>query len=187
MTMLTAEQYLELERAAEFRHEYFNGEMFEWHGSSLAEAMISVALTIALWTSLRGKCIVAGCDLRIQVSKDGPFFYPNASICCGEPQLADDHEDNLLNPSVIFEIVSPFTEAFNRGKKFAAYRRIESLREYVLVSQTEPSLEAYVKGPEGTWILKEFSGPDAVCHLQSVGCDIVLANIYRNIPALLER
>jgi Uma2 family endonuclease len=184
MKILTPEQYLEIDRAAEIRSEYIDGEMFAMSGVRLPHTIIAFALGAALLAALRDRgCIVAGTHLRVRVSKDGPFFYPDVFVCCGEPQLADDYKDTLLNPTVIFEVLSPSTEAYDRGKKFAAYRRIDSLREYVLVSQTEPILEAYAKGPEGTWILKEFSGPDAICHLQSVGCDIALADIYRDVPA----
>jgi Uma2 family endonuclease len=180
---LTPEQYLEIERAAEFRSEYFDGEMFAMSGARLPHVMLGASIIIALGPLLDRGCIVGGSDLRVRVSKDGPYFYPDVTVCCGEPQLADDYKDTLLNPTVIFEVLSPSSEAFDRGKKFAAYRRIDTLREYVLVSQTEPSIESYLRGPEDKWILTEYSGPDAICHLESIDCNIVLANIYRRIPA----
>ncbi len=180
---LTPEQYLEIERAAESKSEYYDGQMFAMSGGRLPHSMIGVKLVSALDTALRGRaCVVANSDLRVGISTDGPFFYPDASVCCGEPQLSDDYKDTLLNPSVVFEILSDSTEAFDRGKKIAAYRRIASLREYILVSQTEPSVERYSRNLEGQWTLTEFSGIGAVCTLPSISCDISLADLYRNVP-----
>jgi Uma2 family endonuclease len=180
---LTPEQYLELERGAEFRSEYLDVEMFAMSGGRLAHAMIGVKLASALDVASRGRnCVVTGPDLRMRVAKMGPFFYPDATVCCGEPQLADDHKDVLLNPTAVFEVLSPSSEAYDRGKKFAAHRQIESLREHVLVSQTEPVVESYPKGPEDKWTLTEFTGTGAVCRLESIGCEIGLAAIYRDVP-----
>jgi Uma2 family endonuclease len=181
---LTPEQYLEIDRAAEVRSEYYDGEMFAMSGGRAPHAIISFALGAALIGALRGRrCIVTGSDLRVRVSEGGPFFYPDVSVCCGEMQLADDYKDTLLNPAVIFEVLSPSSEGYDRGKKFAAYRRIDSLREYVLVSQTELSIETYLKGPDDKWTLTEFTGTDAICSLKSIGCEITLADIYRDVPA----
>jgi Uma2 family endonuclease len=180
---LTPEQYLEIERAAEFKSEYYDGQMFAMSGGLLPHAMIGAKLCSALVVALRGrKCIVTNSDMRVRVAKKGPFFYPDVTVCCGEPQLADDYKDTLINPTVVFETPSPSSEAFDRGKKFAAYRRIEALREYVLVSQTEPLVERYSRNPDGQWTLTEFTGTDAICTLQSISCDIALADIYRDVP-----
>ena len=180
---LTPEQYLEIERAAEFKSEYFDGEMFAMSGGLLPHSLISAALITALTVTLRGrKCRAFGSDTRVRVVKQGPFFYPDVSVYCGEPQLADDYKDTLLNPTLVIEVLSPSSEAFDRGKKFAAYRRIDSLREYVLVSQTEPNVESYLREPDGRWTLTEFSGTDAICSLKSIACEIPLADIYRDVP-----
>jgi Uma2 family endonuclease len=182
---LTPEQYLEMERKAEFKSEYFDGEMFAMSGGLLPHALVSAALVIAIGVALRGRnCRVAGSDLRIGVSKSGPFFYPDATVYCGEPQLADDFKDTLLNPTLVIEVLSPSSEAYDRGKKFAAYRKIDSLREYVLVSQNEALIESYVRQPDTSspkWTLTEFSGKDAVCSLKSIAVEIALAEIYRDI------
>jgi Uma2 family endonuclease len=182
---LTPEQYLEIERNAEFKSEYFDGEMFAMSGGLLPHALVSAALVTALSVALRGRnCRVAGSDLRIGVSKSGPFFYPDATVYCGEPQLADDFKDTLLNPALVIEVLSPSSEAYDRGKKFAAYRKIDSLREYVLVSQNEAIIESYVRQPDTSspnWTLTEFSGKDAVCGLKSIAVEIALAEIYRDI------
>jgi Uma2 family endonuclease len=179
---LTPEQYLEIDRAAEFRSEYIDGEMFAMSGGRVAHSRISLKLGGALDAALMARnCVVTGPDLRVRVAKQGPFFYPDVTVCCGEPQLADDYSDVLLNPTVVFEVLSPSSEAYDRGKKFAAYRCIESLREYVLVSQTEPFVESYLRGPDGKWIFTDFRGLDAVCKLASIDCEIKLADVYRNV------
>ncbi len=114
-----------MERKAEFKSEYFDGEMFAMSGGLLPHALVSAALVIAIGVALRGRnCRVAGSDLRIGVSKNGPFFYPDATVYCGEAQLADDFKDTLLNPALVIEVLSPSSEAYDRGKKFASYRKI---------------------------------------------------------------
>jgi Uma2 family endonuclease len=182
---LTPEQYLEIERKADFKSEYFDGEMFAMSGGLLRHALISAELVTTLTVALRGRnCRVAGSDLRIGVSKNGPFFYPDASVYCGEPQLADEFKDTLLNPTLVIEVLSPSSEAYDRGKKFAAYRKIESLREYVLVSQNEAIIESYARQPGANdlkWTLTEFTGLNAIYVPQSIEIEIRLSEIYRDI------
>ena len=179
---LTPSQYLEIERAAATKSEYFDGQMFAMSGGLLPHALISTALLRELDVALDGrKCSTAGSDLRVGVSEQGPFFYPDVSVHCGDADLADDWKDTLLNPILIIEVLSPSSEAFDRGKKFAAYRRIPTFREYALVSQTEPSVEVYFKGPAEAWTFTEFTGLQAVCALQSLGLKIPLTAIYRRV------
>ncbi len=179
---LSPEEYLRIEREAETKSEYDNGVMFAMSGGSLAHSSIAVRLIAAMTGQLDGKgCRVVGSDLRIQVARPGPYFYPDLSVVCGEPQLADDQKDMLLNPVVIFEVLSKSTEAYDRGQKFAHYRRLESLRDYVLVSQGEPLMEVFSKGEAGTWTLTEFVGIEAVCRISSVGCEVALAEAYRDV------
>jgi Uma2 family endonuclease len=117
----------------------------------------------------------------VRISPAGPFFYPDASVVCGQPIVADECNDNLLNPTTIFEIFSRSTEAYDRGFKFAQYRTIESLQEYVLVSQTEPRMEVFLRQSDGSWNLREFVGMDAVCHLAGIDCNIALADVYEGV------
>jgi Uma2 family endonuclease len=180
---LSPEQYLEIERAAETKSEYFDGQMFAMSGGLLPHALISAALVRELDVALEGtKFSTAGSDLRVGVSKQGPFFYPDVSVHCGDAELADDRKDTLLNPILIIEVLSPSTEAFDRGKKFGAYRRIPALREYVLVSQNEPCVEVCSKGPGETWSFTEFTGLQSVCALPCLGLEIPLTAIYRRVP-----
>jgi hypothetical protein len=122
----------------------------------MSGGLLPHALT-ALTAALRGRnCRAVGSDLRVGVAKQGPFFYPDVSVYCGEAQLADDFKDTLLSPTLVIEVLSPSSEPYDRGKKFAAYRRIDFPREYVLVSQTERSVESYLRRPDDKWILTEF-------------------------------
>src|SRR5947209_2119675 len=119
ITRLTPEQYLAVERKAELKSEYHDGQMFAMSGGSVAHALLPARIIAAVAPGLRsGGCDVATSDLRVRVSAAGPFFYPDLTIYCGEPQLVDEYRDVLLNPSVIFEVVSRSSEAYDRGFKF---------------------------------------------------------------------
>jgi Uma2 family endonuclease len=179
---MTPEQYLELERAAEFRHDYFNGRMYEKPGGSFAHAIVIGNLSYRLGTALRERpCVVAVSDLGVRVSPNGLYTYPDLLVVCGPPKLLDGHKDTLLNPILIVEVLSPSTEAYDRGFKFAQYRTLESLREYALVSQTEPRVEVFRRQSSGDWLLSEAVGLEAVCRFESVDSSVVLSEIYANI------
>jgi Uma2 family endonuclease len=183
----TPEQYLALERAAEYKSEYYDGVMFAMSGGTLPHSLIGTNLSAALVAALRGKgCRAANSDLRVRIAPRGPYVYPDASIYCGEPELADELKDTLLNPTVVFEIPSKSSEGHDRGHKFAQYRKIHSLREYVLVSQTEPLIEVFERGSDGKWFLTEFEGVEAVCLLDSVDCEIPLAAVYEGVTLASE-
>ncbi len=179
---LTPEQYLEIERAAEFRNEYYNGHVYAMSGGSAPHGYI-----IANWVRRLGNaldklpCRVAGSDLRVRVSPGGLYTYPDVVVVCGEPQYADGRIDTLLNPVLIVEVLSPSTEAYDRGFKFTQYRKLESLQEYVLVSQGEPRVEVFRRQPSGDWLLSDCAGLEATCRLDSVGCALALAEIYDKV------
>ena len=179
---MSAEEYLGMERNAGVKHEYVEGQMFAMSGGTLAHSQIPLNIAVALKRQPDGKgCGVSNSDLRIQISPSGPFVYPDLSIYCGEPQLADNQRDCLLNPTVIFEVLSKSTEAYDRGQKFAHYRRVRSLRDYVLISQSEPRIEVFSRGESGPWVLAEFVGLEAICLIPGVGCEIPLAEVYRDV------
>jgi Uma2 family endonuclease len=141
-----------------------------------------VAILSELRTALRGRqCRAYSNDLRIRTSEQGPYFYPDASVVCGELRTADDHRDTALNPILVVEVISKSTEAFDRGDKFAYYRRIESLKEYVLIAQSKPHVEVFLQNGNGKWILSVFSGMDTVCRFESIGCEIPLSAIYGDV------
>ena len=179
---LTPEQYLEIERAAEFRSEYYNGRMFAMSGGSGPHAFITANCVGELGNRLKDRPYrVAGIDLRVRASASGLHTYPDISVLCVEPQFADRHTDTLVNPALIVEVFSPSTEAYDRGFKFAQYRTLESLQEYVLVSETEPRVEVFRRQPNGDWLLAEYVGLNATCRLESAACAIPLAEIYDKV------
>lgn len=183
-TYYTPEQYLALEREAEYKSEYVNGEIYAMSGATREHNLISGNVFGALHAQLRGRpCEVYTSDMRVQVSPTGMYTYPDVVVVCGEPRFEDHHVDTLLNPTIIVEVLSPSTERYDRGGKFAHYRRLESLTDYVLVSQDSPLVEHYVRhGDEGRqWILTESSGMDGVLRLASIGCEVALRDIYDKV------
>jgi Uma2 family endonuclease len=179
---LTPEQYLEIERAAQFRSEYYNGRMYAMSGASYRHVMIISRLSHHLQSALgEGPCSVGTNDLRVRMSPAGLYTYPDLVVICGEPKFADNRADTLLNPALIFEVLSPSTEAYDRGFKFVQYRTLESLQEYGLVSQSEARVEIFRRQPSGDWLLSESAGMDAVCRFDSVGCTIAVKDIYDKV------
>jgi Uma2 family endonuclease len=179
---LTPEQYLEIDRASESRNEYYKGRMWAMSGGSYRHAVIIASLSRALGNALdSGPCGVTSSDVRICAAADGLYTYPDIMVVCGEPEFADGRTDTLLNPTLVIEVLSPSTEGYDRGLKFAQYRRIESLEEYALVSQTEPRVEVFRRQEGGHWLLSEFVGLEAVAHFNSVDAGVSLARIYNRI------
>ncbi len=184
MPLVAWDKYLEIERAASGgKSEYFEGRMVAMSGGTYPHARLGTRLSRILDTALDGRdCTPVNSELRVAVTPQGPFFYPDASIQCGSPALSDHYRDTLLNPVVIFEILSKSTESFDRGFKFRQYRRIGTLQAYVLISQWEPCVEVFGKGPDGKWSLTEYYGLDAVCDLGAVDLKLPLSELYRGIP-----
>jgi Uma2 family endonuclease len=179
---LTPEQYLELERASEFRSEYYAGHMYAMSGGSYPHALIIGNMVFALKTAIgKRRCSVTPSDLRLRVSQNGLYTYPDLVVVCGEPKFADDQKDTLLNPALIVEVLSRSAEAYDRGFKAAQYRTIASLQEYVLVSQTEPRVETFRRQLGGAWLMSESFGLETGCRLDSLDCQIALADIYGQV------
>jgi len=179
---LTPEQYLDAERAAEFKHEYYNGQMYARPGGSFQHGLIVGNLIAELHTMLKERpCAVGSSALRLRVSPDGLYTYSDVLVICGDPKFADDQHDTLLNPALIVEVFSPSTEAYDRGFKSAQYRKVESLAEYALVSQAEPRVEVFRRQPGGHWLLSEAVGLEAICDFESLDCAVPLAEIYSKV------
>jgi Uma2 family endonuclease len=175
---LTPEEYLELDRASEFRNEYYNGRMYAMSGGTVPHATIIGNLGGELRAALKKRpCLVVASDLRVQVAADGLYTYPDITVICGEPQLRDRRKDTLLNPALLVEVLSPSTEAYDRGFKSAQYRAVESLQEYAFVSQREPRVEVFRCQGGGHWLFSEFVGLEAVCEFESVSASVPLAEI----------
>jgi Uma2 family endonuclease len=178
---LTPEEYVAIERAAQFRSEYYNGRMYAMPGGSHAHAIAIHNMGRILGNLLEERpCLVTSSDLRVRVEPGGLYTYPDIVVVCGKPQYADDQRDTLLNPVLIIEVLSPSTEAYDRGFKSAQYRAMASLEEYALVSQAEPRIEVY-RRQGAHWLLSEYIGLEAVCRLESVGCSLTLSAVYKNI------
>ena len=182
---LSPHDYLALERASEERSEYLDGETFAMTGSSRSHNLIVVNLGGELRRELKGRnCELYTHDMRLQVSATGLYTYPDVVVVCGEPRLADDQGDTLLNPTVVLEVLSPSTESYDRGKKFEHYRTLPSLREYLLVRQDEPLIEQFVRQPDDHWLFSATGGLEATVRLPSIDCALALAEVYDRVPGL---
>jgi Uma2 family endonuclease len=185
---MTEEEYLKIERAAEFKSEFYDGIMYPMggpygmSGGSAAHALIIPNLAAELRQALKQKqCAVYVTELRLRLSPSESYAYPDIVAVCGPRQYMDQQKDTLVNPTLIVEVLSPSTEAHDRGLKFRRYRQIESLQEYGLVSQTEPRVEIFRRQLSGDWLLSETVGLDATCHFDSVACQIALSEIYYQV------
>ncbi len=179
---LTPEQYLEIERQADFKSEYLGGEMFAMAGATEEHNVLSVTLSALLYLQLRRrKCRVFSTDMRVRVSVTGLYTYPDVIVVCGERRFADDQSDTLLNPTFVAEVLSPSTEAYDRGRKFEHYRALESLADYLLVTQDRIHADHYTRQPDGRWVLSEASRLEDVVDLPAIGCRLALADLYENV------
>lgn len=179
---ISPEQYLEIERKAEFKSEYVSGQIFAMAGGTLEHSAIGTNIAGELRSSLRGEpCQVFNSDLRITIMQTGLKTYPDVTVVCGEPHRHPLDKDSIINPTVLFEVLSDSTEAYDRGGKWAHYQRLDSLQEYVLVSQNEPRVERYVRQPDGQWLYSRTDGLESEVSLTSIGCRLPLAEIYARI------
>jgi len=178
----TVDEYLAIERSAEFKSEYFDGYIVAMSGASEAHSLIVTNIASELRAQLKERdCRVYSNDMRIDLRERGLFAYPDVVVVCGDPEFSDDNRDNLRNPVVIIEVLSKSTESYDRGLKFMKYRRIESLREYLLVTQHNALFERYVRQPNDDWLMSEALGLDAVIHLSSIECDLKLVEAYDKV------
>lgn len=179
---LSPEDYLVLERSAQFKSEYFEGEIFAMAGASESHNLI-VANTLAeIRQHLKNRpCKVYANDMRVKVSPTGLFTYPDVMVVCGQAQFDDSHLDTLLNPTLIVEVLSDSTEAYDRGRKFEHYRKFESLAEYVLIAQHRPHVESYRRQPDQRWVFAESDGLDSSLRLDAIDCELALAEVYDKV------
>ena len=180
-TLYTPEEYISLERKATRKSEYLSGEILAMSGASLAHTRITLDIATELNIQLRGqKCEVVTNDMRVKTTPIVSYFYPDVVVFCGEPLFEDETFDTLLNPVVIIEVLSPSTEAYDRGEKFEYYQQIASLKEYILVSQDKVHVEHYrLQGIQ--WTLKEYQALQNTFALSSIECRLYLSNVYRRL------
>ncbi|MBI3951604.1 MAG: Uma2 family endonuclease [Acidobacteria bacterium] len=179
---LTPEEYLAIERKAEYKSEYFNGEVFAMAGAGERHNLIVANLIMELGRQLKKRpCKVYPSDMRVKIPVTGLYTYPDVVVVCGEPMFEDEHKDTLLNPTVLIEVLSESTEAYDRGKKFEHYRSVESLSDYVLIAQDAPKIEHYVRQPGNLWLLSETSGSQDIVQIDSIQCELALTEVYDKV------
>ena len=197
--LCTEEDYLVLERASEERHEYVDGRIYAMAGESPEHGTICTNLTMLIASQLRGTpCQAWAKDTKVRSGPTprprqpprGIFSYPDVVVVCGEPRFHDQYRDVLVNPVVLIEVVSPTTEAFDRGDKFFRYRTwLPSLTDYILVAQAMPLLDHFHRQPQGHWELASASGLASSLSIDSIACTLLLADVYERIvfpPEVLE-
>ncbi|MFL6333715.1 MAG: Uma2 family endonuclease [Pyrinomonadaceae bacterium] len=181
-TYPTPEEYLALEHKAEYKNEYIDGEIVAMTGASRRHNLITVNLGRELSQQLKGRpCEAYTSEMRVRIPSKRMYTYPDVVLVCDEPQFEDDYLDTLLNPTVLIEVLSKSTERYDRFKKFASYRTIASLAEYVLVAQHEYRVEQYTKQPDGRWLLSDHYSLEDVVELASVQCTLTLLEVYDKV------
>ncbi len=195
---LAEEEYLAIERASEERHEYIDGRIFAMDWESDQHSEICGNIMGHLHAQLKGKlCRVRAHSTKVRSgpepmpyqNSEGFYSYPDVLVVCGERKFRDEHRDVLLNPNVIFNVLSKFTEAFDRGERFIRYRTwLPTLTDYILVAQDKPMIEHYRRQPNGEWALATVSGLDASLSIESIGCELKLSEVYDGVsfPAATE-
>jgi Uma2 family endonuclease len=176
---MTYAQYLELERSSEVKHEYLRGEIFAMAGGSPEHARLAANVIGELGAALRGRpCAVFTSDARVRIEATDRATYSDVTVVCGRLEHAPDDPDSITNPVVIVEVLSDATEADDRGEKFAHYRRLPSLREYLLISQRARRLEIY-RRRDDRWLLDE-AGAGETLRLDSIDVALAVDEIYRD-------
>ena len=171
-----------MERKAEYRSEYVDGEIVAMTGASRKHNLVVVNLTREISQQLKGRpCETYSTDMRVRVPSTRLYTYPDVVVVCDEPQLEDEEFDTLLNPTVIIEVLSESTELYDRGKKFSFYRTIESLAEYLLVAQDECRIEQYERQADGGWLLSDHRSPEGMVKLASIQCSLELGEVYDKV------
>jgi len=182
VAFLTQEQYLEIERAARFRSEYINGQMFAMSGGTRSHAWIISNALISIGVQLRGtSCGAVPSDMRLHCKQFGIYMYPDIVVTCGPDQLLDGHKDTLVDATLIVEVLSPSTTNYDRGERFRFYRFLPSFTEYLLLAQDSIRAEHHVRQPDGAWLFHEFSSPGDELVLNSIGCRLNLGSLYERV------
>lgn len=179
---ITPGDYLAFERQAQNRNEYLNGEIFPVTGANRVHSLIVGNISGELGQQLKAtSCEVYAVKMRVKAPAALAYLYPDVVVVCEAPRLEDDYFDTLLNPTLLVEVHSKSTESHNRLAKSAYYSTIESLAEYLLVSQEEYRVEQYVNQGDGRWMPLELRSLDSMIELKSIGCSLVLRDIYQRV------
>ena len=180
--LLTPEEYLARERRAEFKSEFYRGEMFAMAGAKYPHNRVKDNVARHTGNQLEGgPCQLLTSDMRVKIQATGLYTYPDIVVFCDEPQYEDENLDTLLNPRILVEVLSESTEKYDRGTKSVHYRQIPSLQEYVLIAQDQPLVERYVRQPENSWLLTEFRELTQTFSYTSIPVKIALTDIYHGV------
>lgn len=178
---LTPAEYLAMERQSETKSDYWDGEVYALAGASRNHNLIVTNITIGLGTQVKGRpCEVYPGDMRVKAAH-AAYTYPDVVVVCGRPEFEDRERDTLLNPTVLIEVLSPSTEAYDRGAKFEAYRSLPSLADYLLVAQDRAAVEHYSRQGDNRWLLTVYTDLEAVVRIESIGCELRLADLYDKV------
>jgi len=179
---LTPEQYLDIERQAERKSEYWQGEMFAMAGAGEPHNLLVTSISAQFYVQLRSSVSrTYAHDMRVRITATGLYTYPDIVVVCGAPQFLDGRRDTLLNPTLIVEVLSPSTEAYDRGRKFEHYQSIDSLKQYLLVASERVHADLFTRQPGGQWLLTAASSIEDAMDLESVGCRITLRDSYERV------
>ncbi len=185
-TLLSEEDYLGEERTALNKSEYYKGAIFAMAGATKEHNKIVASIIVAIGAHLKGNsCAFFPSDLRVHNTENSLYTYPDVTIVCGEEEYLDEKFDTLLNPTVIFEVLSPSTEDYDRGTKFKLYRSIPSLKNYILVSSTEYLAEIYTRTENDEWVLHTAKKRDSHIHISAIDYDLSLKDIYAQVEDLI--
>jgi Uma2 family endonuclease len=181
-TYVTPDEYLALDRAAEAKSEYCAGRIIAFAGAGKSHNLIVANVIAGVHRQLIDRpCNVYPSDMRVLISNTGMYAYPDVAITCGREEFADSRNDVLLNPIVLIEVLSESTANYDRGAKFEHYRRIESLREYILISQVPYAVDHYVRRVDAQWLLTEFDAAADVVKHSSIDCELSLSEVYAKV------
>lgn len=179
---ITPQEYLALERQATVKSEYIHGQIYAMSGASLRHNQITFNVGGLIYSQLRNKpCQGFSNDMRVKIASENVYTYPDIVVACDKAEYEDAELDTLLEPTLIIEVLSDSTEKYDRGKKFARYQRIESLKEYVLISQDETRIECFTRQADDRWMLSNAEALEDVLQLESIGCVLPLAEVYERV------
>jgi Uma2 family endonuclease len=178
----TAETYLAYDRQHTERHEFIGGQVRAMSGASRRHNNIASATNAAIFNQIAERpCEVYQADMRVHIAATVTYTYPDLAVACGDIQFLDDTFDTLLNPLVLIEVLSPSTEAYDRGTKAQHYRSIPSLQEYLFITQDASRIEHYIRQDGRVWTLRDVLGIDASLTLASIKCQVALRDVYRKV------
>lgn len=177
---ISPKEYLEMERASDEKHEYFDGHIYLMSGARLTHNKVATNFTGELYQHLKDKeCSVLTENMRVTTPLNDSYMYPDVLIACGKEELEDDQFDTLLNPSVIFEILSPSTRSIDKGRKMMYYKEIPSLKEYFMVDTDSQLVHCVRKQPSGDWRLETITGEASALLIETIQFNLPLTAIYK--------